>query len=94
MVGSSVPIEVSSASSTCAGSLLPVGEERNLITRHDDDYKREADGVSSKTSNGEERDVKEACPFAGIIQIKLCRYFSDQPSRSSNFVSVLKDTER
>jgi hypothetical protein len=34
-------------------------------------------GLVSAQGEGGSR-VKEACPFAGIIQIKFCRYFSDQ----------------
>jgi hypothetical protein len=39
-------------------------------------------GVSKRLREGKTR-VKEACPFAGIIQIKFGRYFSDQSVTTS-----------
>jgi hypothetical protein len=48
---------------------IPVGEEGDLVSRHDDGSSVMLLGLVCQPHV--EEDVKEACPFAGIIQIKF-----------------------
>ena len=75
MVRGSVPVGISPALTSLTWGVLdrPVGQEGNLVSRHNGLFTRvQATKVSTPEAWG--GDQEAASPFAGIIQIKFKRY--------------------